>query len=92
MVLIQAAQKYPAVRCARGGHRRNTAQLPPLSLTAFRCREASSEGADFAALEQAAMLFWVAEMSGGLAGVLHVILTISQRVNNLINTLAVTNR
>ncbi len=32
------------------------------------------EGADFAALEQAAMLMLVAEMSGGLAGVLHVII------------------
>ena len=50
------------------------------------------DGANFAALEQAAMLMLVAEMSGGLAGVLHVIMTISQRVNNLITTLAVTNR
>ena len=32
------------------------------------------DGADFAALEQAAMLMLVAEMSGGLAGVLHVII------------------
>ena len=37
-------------------------------------RKGTLDGADFAALEQEAMLLLVAEMSGGLAGVLHVII------------------
>ena len=74
LVLIQADQ-IPSGALAREvvideTRRSYTFQLDGISVPQSQLLD----GADFLALEQAAMLLLVAEMSGGLAGVLHVII------------------
>ena len=74
LVLIQADQ-IPSGALAREvvideTRRSYTLQLDGISIPQSQLLD----GADFVALEQAAMLLLVAEMSGGLAGVLHVII------------------
>ena len=74
LVLIQADQIPPGALTREvvidETRRSYTLQLDGISVP----QRQLLDGADFAALEQAAMLLLVAEMSGGLAGVLHVII------------------
>jgi alkylation response protein AidB-like acyl-CoA dehydrogenase len=74
LVLIQADQ-IPSGALAREVVIDETGAAIRCSSMVFRSPQSQLlDGADFAALEQAAMLLLVAEMSGGLAGVLHVII------------------